>query len=208
VKAKSALDDKGRLPAASQNWRQYRSWEDSMRSIGTLPPMFRHFARLAACLVLTVSLHPAYAEGDTKVVGQIPIAFAGFGFTDSSGEAVDQQQAHAARLLRLKADLEAGLGQSGKYRVILLSCPTQTCGASDAEAAELARQAKEAGAELLLIGGIHKMSTLIMWMKADVLDVNNDKQVFDRLLTFRGDNDEALDHAKDFLLHQLRDLGG
>jgi Protein of unknown function (DUF2380) len=179
-----------------------------MRLIGTLPPMFRYFARFAASLVLTVSLHPAYAESDAKVVGQIPIAFAGFGFTDSSGEAGDQGQAHAARLVRFKADLEAGLGQSGKYRVILLSCRTQTCGASDAEAAELARQAKEAGAEFLLIGGIHKMSTLIMWMKADVLDVNSDKTVLDRLISFRGDNDASWNHAKDFLLQQLRDLGG
>lgn len=171
----------------------------------TRPHALRMAATLAAGVVLT-SLVPPLMDQSARAA-EVPIAFAGFGFTDPSGEPEDQRKVHAERLSRFKADLEAGLAESGKYRIVVVTCPSETCGASDAEAAELATQAKEAGADLLLIGGIQKTSSLILWMKADVVDVKTNKTVFDKLITFRGDTDEAWVRAEEFLLRQLREMG-
>jgi hypothetical protein len=160
--------------------------------------------RIALAVVLTgLALPPL---GQKARAAEVPMAFAGFGFTDSSGEPEDQRKIHTERLTRFKAELETGLSQSGKYRIVALTCPSATCGASDTEAAELATQAKEAGADFLLIGGIQKMSSLILWMKADVVDVKTNKTVFDKLITFRGDTDEAWVRAEEFLLLQLREM--
>lgn len=157
---------------------------------------------VAIFLVCLAMLIPAQAAAAAPV----PIAFAGFGFSDSSGEAQDQHAVHAARLRRLQEDVAAGLAKSGKFRVIALSCKTEDCGATDTEAADLAAEAKSAGADLLLIGGIHKMSSLIMWMKVDAVDVKSGKTVLDKLITFRGDNDEAWTRAGEFLLRQLDEM--
>ena len=63
--------------------------------------------------------------------------------------------------------------------------------------------ARDAGAQLLLFGGIHKMSSLIQQGKAQVVDLDQDKVVFDRMLSFRGDTDQAWQQASHFLLEQL-----
>ena len=42
-----------------------------------------------------------------------------------------------------------------------------------------------------MVGGIHKMSTLVQWAKAEVIDLRSGQIVLDRLFTFRGDTDQA-----------------
>jgi len=161
----------------------------------------RRLVKYAAIVALFLAgAPPAKADGD------VLLAFAGLGFSDSSGEAEDQRKVHAERLGRFKADLETGLAKSGKYRLAALSCPSETCGASDQEAADLGAQAKKAGADLLLIGGVHKMSSLVLWLKIDVVDIATGKRILERLVTFRGDNDAAWSHAAEFLLRQLAEI--
>jgi hypothetical protein len=63
--------------------------------------------------------------------------------------------------------------------------------------------ARRAGAQLLLFGGIHKLSTLVQWAKAQVIDMQTEQLVFDRLMTFRGDNDDAWQHAEAFLVKDI-----
>jgi Protein of unknown function (DUF2380) len=58
-----------------------------------------------------------------------------------------------------------------------------------------------------LIGRFHKMSTLIQQAKFDVIDVKARKVVFDRYISFRGDNDAAWRHAESFLARQILDHG-
>jgi hypothetical protein len=50
------------------------------------------------------------------------------------------------------------------------------------------------------------MSTLIQWAKVQVVDLQTDKPVFDRLLTFRGDTDEAWQRAEAFIVEQVNAL--
>lgn len=55
-----------------------------------------------------------------------------------------------------------------------------------------------------IIGGIHKTSTLVQWAKVAVIDVNANHLLFDKLYTFRGDNDQAWDRAEAFIAGDIR----
>jgi Protein of unknown function (DUF2380) len=75
----------------------------------------------------------------------------------------------------------------------------------DINAAQLVGKAQAAGAAFLVIGSVHKMSTLVQWAKFDIIDVNAQKVVFDRLFSFRCDNDEAWRRAKSFVVREIID---
>jgi hypothetical protein len=47
------------------------------------------------------------------------------------------------------------------------------------------------------------MSTLVQFAKVQVLDLKLDRLIFERLLTFRGDNDAAWDHAQRFVVRDI-----
>jgi hypothetical protein len=49
------------------------------------------------------------------------------------------------------------------------------------------------------------MSTLVQWVKFDIVDVKTRKVVFNRLVTFRGDNDAAWRHAESFVVREILD---
>lgn len=60
-------------------------------------------------------------------------------------------------------------------------------------------RARAAGADLLLVGGIHKMSTLVQFARLDMVEVATGRVVLDRLYTFRGDTAEAWRQAERFI---------
>lgn len=62
----------------------------------------------------------------------------------------------------------------------------------------------ECCAGIRIIGGIHKTSTLVEWAKVAVIDVNANRVLFDKLYTFRGDNDQAWDRAEAFIAEDIR----
>jgi hypothetical protein len=66
-------------------------------------------------------------------------------------------------------------------------------------------KAQAAGARYLLISSFHKMSTLVQWAKFDMVDLKGRNVVFSRLVSFRGDNDEAWRRAKSFVVRQILD---
>ena len=66
-------------------------------------------------------------------------------------------------------------------------------------------KAQAAGAGYLLISSFHKLSTLVQWSKFDIVDVKARNVVFNRLVTFRGDNDEAWRHAESFIVREILD---
>ena len=69
--------------------------------------------------------------------------------------------------------------------------------------AELQKAARAAGAKFVLLGGVHKMSTLVQWAKIQIADEEQGRIVFDRLLTFRGDTDEAWQRAEFFVARDV-----
>ena len=56
-----------------------------------------------------------------------------------------------------------------------------------------------------MIGGIHKMSTLVQWAKVEIIDIAANRVVFDRLFSFRGDSDEAWKRAEAFVSREIRE---
>ena len=118
---------------------------------------------------------------------------------------VDQRADHVRRLREFEASLRTDLAASGKMRNVILDCPPNACSVGDINVAQLVGKAQAAGAAFLVIGRVHKMSTLVQWAKFDIIDVNAQKVVFDRLFSFRGDNDEAWRHAKSFVVREIID---
>jgi Protein of unknown function (DUF2380) len=126
-------------------------------------------------------------------------------YIDTSGEVIDQSADHLRRRRTFEASLRTDLVASGKLRSTDLDCPQNACSLSDLTTGQLLDKAQAAGADVLLIGSVHKMSTLVQWAKFGIIDVKARKVVFDRLVSFRGDDDEAWRRAESFIARQIGD---
>jgi hypothetical protein len=127
------------------------------------------------------------------------IVLAELDYIDSSGEMQDQRQKHAALIADFMQALRSDVGQSSKFRIIPFLCEGQPCTVRGSSPSDLMTAARKAGAKLLLYGGIHKQSTLIQWAKVEVIDLERDRLVYDRLLSIRGDDANAWRRAEQFL---------
>jgi len=137
---------------------------------------------------------------------EVPImAVAEIQYSDTSGEVIDQSADHFRRLREFEASLRTDLAASGKVRNATLECPPNACSVGDIDADQLLDKAQAAGAGYLLISSFHKVSTLVQWAKVDIIDVKTRNVVFNRLVTFRGDNDKAWTHAESFIVREILD---
>jgi Protein of unknown function (DUF2380) len=137
----------------------------------------------------------------------VKLAIADFDYKDTSGETQDQAVAHAERLKNFTQLVDDELSASGKYQVVALTCPKRPCSAGAMDAESLSDAARQSGARLLLYGGIHKMSTLVQFGKAQIADLETDQVVYDRTITFRGDDANAWKRAGEFLAEDLVSKG-
>jgi hypothetical protein len=154
----------------------------------------------AATLFCSGPVRESQAQGDVPV-----LAVAEIQYSDTSGEVIDQSADHFRRLREFEASMRSDLAASGKVRNVALDCPPNACSVGDIAADRLLAKARAAGAGYLLIGGIHKLSTLVQWAKFDLVDVGTGNVVFNRLVTFRGDNDKAWRHAESFIVREILD---
>ena len=132
-----------------------------------------------------------------------PLAIVDFSYNDTSGEPADQVALHQTRLSAFMQAMRGDLTGSGKFSLVSLACGSEPCSITQTPSSEILEKARQAGARLLLFGGIHKMSTLIQWAKVQAVDLQTGKLVFDRLLTFRGDTDDAWRRAEAFVAAQM-----
>ncbi|MFO1035531.1 MAG: DUF2380 domain-containing protein [Geminicoccaceae bacterium] len=121
-------------------------------------------------------------------------------YIDTSGEVRDQSQEHAARAARLVEAMRDGLSASDGYRGVALSCGDDPCTARTTEPATLVKLARSAGAGLILVPTVQKMSTLVQFAKVQAIAVATGDIVFDRWLTFRGDTDESWRRLQEYVL--------
>jgi len=162
--------------------------------------------RLTSCalgLAWVVLIASASAQSEELKASPIPIAVADFDYIDKSGEPTDQKAEHQARLQAFVSAIRAALDHDGRYRVVTLVCPQSRCAAGELSPEDLLESARAAGAKRLLYGGIQKMSTLIQNAKVQVVDIEQNKLMFDRFITFRGDTDESWQRAERFLVRDL-----
>jgi hypothetical protein len=155
---------------------------------------------LAAAACYTSLVRPSRAQAEAPVM-----AVAEIQFVDTSGEVIDQSADHFRRLREFETSLRTDLAASGKVRNGVLDCPPNACSVGDIDADQLLDKAQAAGAGYLLISSFHKVSTLVQWAKFDLVEVKTRNVVFNRLVTFRGDNDKAWRHAETFIVREILD---
>nr|WP_198034499.1 DUF2380 domain-containing protein [Halomonas sp. 1513] len=138
--------------------------------------------------------------------GKATLALAHFDFRDTSGEVEDQSAAHEARLTSLNETLHAGLAGNPEVTLVDLTCEMERCTHRSPGLDALAGQAKAIGAQYLLIGEIHKVSTLIGSGNLAVLDLNdNNTFACEQRLSYRGDSDEAWQRMAQYTLRHIEE---
>jgi hypothetical protein len=150
----------------------------------------------ALCLIAGV----ARGEGDASPAPKAVVA--DFSYLDTSGEPRDQTTAHAARLKAFNEKLRADLAEAKTYNLVTLNCQA-ACPPADTSLPGLVKEARRAEADFLIFGAIHKESTLIQWAKVAVVDVRTEQVIADRLVTFRGDSDQAWSRAEAYIAREL-----
>ncbi|MCC8963796.1 DUF2380 domain-containing protein [Bradyrhizobium sp. Pear76] len=138
-----------------------------------------------ALIGLLAGIAPLRAETGAAVAAPLSVSIEDFSYLDTSGEVIDQTAAHQTRLDALMQKLRADVAAEPQYRLV---APTAPAGE----------------ARIKVIGGVQKMSTLIQWAKVAVIDVGASKVLYEKLYTFRGDTDEAWDHAAMFVSREVR----
>jgi len=158
-------------------------------------------AAVTACAVTAYAM-AFIGLGLARADSGVSVAIVDFAYVDTSGEPTDQAALHRERLQALMNALRRDFAADERFRLLHLPCAPASC---EAEApAALLGSAAAVGVKILVIGGIHKQSTLVQWAKAEAIDVAADRVLLDRLYTFRGDNAEAWDRAAAFLSQDIR----
>ncbi|NDW07189.1 DUF2380 domain-containing protein [Jiella pacifica] len=157
-------------------------------------------AALASLLMTGAMLMSASVSAAS---GTHKVAVIAFDYSDSSGEPEDQTAEHAARLALFRKTLEADLDEAGSLDTATIPCMARDCTISTMRAADLLAECRAAGLDFLVFGGVHKMSTLVGGGRVLVLDVAENKFVFERMISFRGDDDEAFVRAARFSAREI-----
>jgi hypothetical protein len=164
--------------------------------------MARHLPTLTALALMAIFASPMRADAEASPANAIAVAIDDFIYLDTSGELTDQAAAHRSRLEQFMAALRGDVAADHTYRLVASAC-TSPCTQS-AMTPDRLRTAKADGAAILITGAIHKMSTLVQWAKVSVVDTGTNRVVFDKLYTFRGDNEQAWQRAETFVSQDIR----
>ncbi len=151
----------------------------------------RDLAGSVAAMILLLA-QPLRAE-------PVRVAVADFDYTDSSGEVTDQRAAHADRLRAFKAAIIDDLKKNPHFAASPLTCKAMPCSANELDQSGIVAAAKAQDARFVIFGGVRKMSTLIQWGEVGVMDTATGKAALSRTVTFRGDSDDAWQHAADYV---------
>ena len=128
---------------------------------------------------------------------------------DTSGEAHPQSDTHADRLVALTHYLSQQIAEDRLYTMvdpapiaadinrIRAAQAIDRCNGCERDLARLVH------ADRVLVGEIDKVSTLIGSLRLDIVDVATGRSVFSRDLGFRGDTDDAWQHAARFFVRDL-----
>lgn len=156
--------------------------------------------RLVRRLLITAALLCWAGAGMARTAEvQAKLAIVGFRFLDTSGEPQDRTARHAARVQAMTEQIGAELATNGRFRIIDLPA----AGEASSEPAAAVAAAREAGADLALFGAVQKLSSLVLWAQASIVDTGTGESRLERLLSFRGDTDEAFQRAGSFLARQI-----
>ena len=127
-----------------------------------------------------------------------------FKYIDTSNEPTDQTAVHEKRLRAFMTALRDDVTADHRFELVPSSC-APNCPTEGPALRDRLRAASQAGAQILIIGGLHKMSTLVQLAQTAAIDTTSQRVLFKKFFTFRGDNDEAWQRAERFVSEELRD---
>src|SRR5262249_22135372 len=145
----------------------------------------------------------AHAESGAPVSQPPVLEIDDFNYVDGSGEPTNSGTAHQMKLQSFMSALRRDFKADDRYRLALSSC-IPPCSADGSTLPDWLTAASQAGTNVLIVGAIQKMSTLVQWARVSVVDVAAGRLLFERLYTFRGDNDEAWRRAETFVSQEIR----
>jgi hypothetical protein len=164
-----------------------------------------HRALVSTLIMSALFLIPSldHAHADTGSATLPGLVLLDFNYVDTSGETKDQAAEHQKRLDAFMLALRQDIAASQKYRMVTATCRPIPCEVGQSALTELQDAARQAGAKILMMGGVHKMSTLIQNARVMAVDLETNAVVLDKLVTFRGDTDEAWKRAETFIAQQI-----
>jgi hypothetical protein len=127
-----------------------------------------------------------------------------FNYIDTSNEPTDQTAVHEKRLLAFMTALRDDVTADRRFELVPSSC-APNCPTEGPALGDRLRAASQAGTQILIIGIVHKLSTLVQGVRTAAIDTTSQRVVFEKFFTFRGDNDEAWQRAERFLSEEVRD---
>lgn len=170
--------------------------------------LLRHLLFATSLVLFATSLGamPATAHaGDSPRLKPSRLAITDFAYVDTSGEARDQRAEHDARLDRFMQALRHDFARAG-FSLVTPTCHPAPCMEGREPIQDVVADARTAGAGILVMGGIHKMSTLVQWARVTAIDTRTGRVALDKLFTFRGDTDEAWRQAEAFVFSEIAPL--
>ena len=134
----------------------------------------------------------------------LAVSFDDFIYIDTSNEPADQTAVHDKRLQAFMTALRDDVTTDRRFKLVPSSC-APNCPTDGPALRDRLRAASQAGAQILIIGGLHKMSTLVQLVETAAVDTTSQRVVFRKFFTFRGDDDEAWQRAERFVSEEVRD---
>lgn len=190
------LDDQGDQ-AQARLWKMFKKQNRSASAFK------RQALTLALGTILLAAGLPTLVAAESK--DRPDIAMGDFSFRDTSGEVRDQTAEHEKRLSAFNDRLHGALAKAQSADFTILDCRHNACDGQRPSAKILSAEARDKQLHLMLVGEIHKMSTLVGWVNLAVIDLKSNKPVCDRFLTYRGDTDEAWQRAAATSAHIIID---
>lgn len=163
----------------------------------------RHSMAIWTAMTVLLSTVPGRAA-ETPTLLVLPLDM-----VDTSGEIPSHAKEHDDRLAALTLYLSKELNARGLYAVLdpmpigteidkaRAAQPLDDCNDCERDLARLVH------ADRVLTGKVDKVSTLIGSLRLSIVDVATGHAVFGRVLGFRGDTDDAWQHAVRFFVRDL-----
>lgn len=145
------------------------------------------------------------ADASAATAGRaLAVSVDDFKYRDTSNEPTDQTAVHEERLRAFMSALRNDVTADRRFELVPSSCASN-CPTDGPALRDRLRAASQAGAQILIIGGLHKMSTLVQLAQTAAIDTTSQRVVFRKFFQFRGDNDTAWQRAERFVSEELRD---
>ena len=144
-------------------------------------------------------------DGSAGTAGHaLAVSVDDFNYIDTSNEPTDLAGVHEKRLRAFMTALRDDVTADGRFELVPSSCGPD-CPTDGPALRDRLRTASQAGAQILIIGAVHKMSTLVQSAGTIAIDTTSQRIVFRKFFSFRGDNDEAWQRAERFVSEEVRD---